>query len=56
MKYQCFVNESRILVRKLLKQGYKKNMLKTCCDKLSVIYRRVYNKDSIVVKADVFDD
>ena len=56
MKYQCFVNECRVLVRKLLKQGYKKNMLKTYCDKLSWIYRRVYNKDSIVVKADVFDD
>ena len=56
MKYQCFVNECSMLVRKLLKQGYKKNMLKIYCDKLSGIYQRVYDKNSSVVKSDVFDD
>ena len=56
MKYQCFVDECRVLVRKLLKQGYKKIIMKTYCDKLSGIYQKVYNKDSIVVKSDVFDD
>ena len=38
MKYQCFVKECRVLARKLLKQGYKKNLLKTYCDELSGIY------------------
>ena len=28
MKYQCFIKECRILVRKLLRQGYKKEQMK----------------------------
>ena len=56
MKYQCFVDECRILVRKLVKQGYKNYVMKTYCDKLSGLYQSLYNKDSISVKADIFDE
>ena len=55
MRYQCFINECKILVRKLLKQGYMENTIKVYLDKLSSLYQRVYNKDSVNVKIDIFD-
>ena len=55
MEYEDFVIECRILIRKLLKQGYKKMMMKTYCDKLSGIFHRAYNKDNVVVMTDIFD-
>ena len=56
MKYQCFINECRTLTRKLLRQGYKNETMKFYFDKLSNIYQRIYNKDNINVKEDVFEN
>ena len=55
MKYQCFIDECKILIRKLLRQGYKESMIKVYLDKISNLYQRVYNKDSLTIKADIFD-
>lgn len=56
MEYQCFISECRMLVRKLLTQGYTESMIKIYLDKLSNLYQRLYNKDSITVKTDVFNN
>ena len=56
MEYQCFISECRTLVRKLLTQGYTESMIKIYLDKLSNLYQRLYNKDSITVKTDVFNN
>ena len=49
MKYQCFIGDCRMLVRKLLRQGYKENIMKVYLDRLSNLYQRIYNKDSITI-------
>ena len=54
-KYENFVEECRSLVRKLLKQGYKKEVMKMYCDKRSNLYLTVYNKDVLTVKNDIFN-
>ena len=56
MRYQCFINECKILVRKLLRLGYMENTIKVYLDKLSSLYQRVYNTDSVTVKTDIFDN
>ena len=56
IKYQCFIGECRMLVRKLLRQGYKENIMKVYLDRLSNLYQRIYNKDSITINTDIFNN
>ena len=54
-EYENFIEECRLLVRKLLSQGYKKEIMKYYCDKRSDLFLTIYNKNVQAVKNDIFN-